>query len=170
MSKTERDTLTPTERVELQIRFCNRYRDEGNVERANKSIMTLLGNIRPDLQEKVANRKSEYISMVEEWEYKERNKRKLGTPENPVYRNLPTDDNYDPYLRQIKKHIEIKKDPETGEEYEAEIEEETFGEPVLISPRLVKKENVDFYKLFVIIQEELYEAGQTWKKPNIGET
>jgi len=167
-----RGNLDPEYLIRLQINRCYIALSSGDDILFGNSVMALLGGLPSNKRKEIEDRREDYVEMVEEYEYKSPNGWRLGSPEAPVYRNLPTDDNYDPHLKQIKTVIKlVPKKNEAGEEYTEEIEEkiETYGEPVLISPILKKNEHTDYYKLFILCQEKLEEANLSWRVEQITE-
>ena len=168
---TVRGTLDPYVLVRLQVNRCSIALSGGDSALFGNSVMALLAMLPGDKRRDIEKRKSEYTTVTQVYRYKSPNGWKLGTPENPVYRNKPDDDDYNPALKQTKTKTVKKKEktlnPDTGVEEEVEYEEEetyeTYGEPVLVSPTLENEENTDYYKLYLLIQDAFELSGLTWK-------
>lgn len=151
---TFRENLDPEQLVRLQINRCNVARNTGDEVIFNNNVLGLLSLIPQRKRLEIEDRKSEYTKSVDDYEYQVVGGWKLGTPENPVYRNLPMDLDYDPTLKQVTLNPVKKKDAE-GNEYDDFEEIVTYGEPVLVSPIKVSQDIVDYSHLFTIIIAEL---------------
>lgn len=174
-----RGNLDPEYLIRLQINRCAVAQTTGDEVMYAGAVRALINQLPMEKRKKIESMKEEYTSIVEDYEYVKIGGWKVGTPEKPVYANLPDDEDYDPNLRQIKIVKETKtekikrlneetgKEEEVEREYEVEREEETFGEPLLISPKKILKEVVDYEKLNVIAMEELQDSGLTWKMDKI---
>lgn len=174
-----RGDLDPEYLIRLQINRCAIAQTTGDEAMYAGAVLALVTQLPSGKRKEIEDERGDYMEWVEEWEYKTISGWRVGTPERPVYRNLPEDDDYDPYLKQtvIEKKIEkrtVKRlNEETGEteeaevEYEVEAERETQGQPVLVSPKLVKREKIDYHKLNIKAMEKLQTSGLTWKMDKV---
>ena len=174
-----RGDLDPEYLIRLQINRCAIAQTTGDEAMYAGAVLALITQLPRRKREEIENEKAEYTTIVEEYEYKKIGGWKVGTPEKPVYTNLPEDDDYDPNLKQtiIENKIMKRKtkvfneekgeEEEIEEEYEAEVPRETIGEPILVSPILVKKEKIDYHKLNIKAMEKLQVSGLTWKMDKV---
>lgn len=176
MSKFSRDDqmsfrgdLDPSYLVRLQTNRCAMIQTTGDEAVFGGAVLALLAMVPQSIRDEIEREKPDYVTEVEDYEYVEDGGWRIGTPDAPVYYNNPGDIDYNPYLKQVKMVKKVERDKDTGEEYEVEVEEVTYGEPVLISPKPVKKEITDYYKLLIKIQQKLEEKGLSWKVDPINE-
>lgn len=174
---TVRGTLDPEVLVRLQMNRCNIALTSGDTMTFGNSVMALLSMLPSDRRKLVQERKIEYTTTTPTYKYKYINGWKIGSPENPRYKNLPEDDDYNPNIIQVKTRTVKKKEKiintetnvEEEIEYDVEEEYESKGEPVLISPKIENIDTPDYYKLYLIIQDSFELAGLTWKIEQITE-
>jgi len=126
-----------------QIDRCNTASLEGDEARFSYAVESLLSMLPKEHRVKLEaeQAKEVYTSKSEDYIYAYSCGKPMGSPENPIYRNKPTDWNYD------------------------------GGEPILVSPRLEESENIDYQILYRMILAELQDVGATWKvepRDNIG--
>lgn len=164
-----RGDLDPSYLVRLQTNRCAMIQTTGDEATFGGSVLALLSLVPQSVREEVDKEKGDYTTAEEDYEYLEDGGWRIGSPEQPVYTNNRGDLDYDPRLHQVKNVTTVKVDEKTGEEYEIEEEVETFGERVLLSPKLAKREHPDYYKLLIKIQQKLEEKGLSWKVDPINE-
>jgi len=126
-----------------QIDRCNNAAFEGDEAKFSNAVESLLAMLPKENRMRIENErnKEEYTEKSEQPVYQYSCGKPMGTLENPIYRNLPTDWNY------------------------------KGGEPVLVSPTVEEVENVDYQKLYKMILGELQDVGVTWKiepRGNVG--
>jgi hypothetical protein len=118
-----------------QVDRCNVSANAGDAMSFNNSVESLLSMLPKENRAVIESEKykEQYITRVEELVYQYSCGRKMGTKEHPVYRNKPTDWNYN------------------------------GGEPELVSPVVIEVEKVNYQVLYRLILSELQNVGVTWK-------
>jgi hypothetical protein len=118
-----------------QIDRCNNAALEGDEIKFSNAVESLLAMLPKENRLRIENDKTreQYTAKVEQPVYKYSCGKPMGTLENPIFRNKPTDWNYD------------------------------GGEPIRISPMVEEVEQTDYQKLYKIILNELQDVGVTWK-------
>ena len=169
-----RGDLDPSYLARLQTNRCAMIQTTGDEATFGGSVLALLAMVPQSIRDELEKEKDDYITEVDDYEFVEDGGWKIGTIERPVYVNIPGTIGYDPKLKQVEVVKKVKKEKKTvtdekgktsevEEEYEVEEEVITYGKPVLFSPKPVKKEVTDYYKLFILIQKKLEEKGLSWK-------
>jgi hypothetical protein len=106
---------------------------EGDKIRYSNAVMQLVYNLPEERREYLLEHEELYTSIVEEWVYMKSCGQKMGTPEKPIYRNYPSDWNWD------------------------------GGEPVIVSPIKNIQDEINYQKLFGLVMTELESAQAIWK-------
>lgn len=123
--------------VLLQIQKCGASSYEGDDVKYSNACEQLLSMLPVENIKNIEAKKDEYITKIEQPTFKYFCGKQIGTLENPVYRNLKGQWNYDRYLND--------------------------GKPILVSPIVNEVEQMDYQKLFRLIMKELESIGVTWK-------
>jgi len=160
-----RGNLDPEFLVRLQTNRCAIAQSTGDLATFSGAVMALLGLIPMEKRREIETIKNDpergYIRYEDKWKPKTYAGWILSEdPYNPTTTNEPWGNNYDP--RFIATRWEEREDPETKEKMWVKITER--GGIHWISP--IREENVqdiDYYHLFILIQEQLQLAGLTWK-------
>ena len=126
--------------VNKQIDRINTAAVEGDLQKYSNAVEALLSNLPRENRKRLESDKYKemYTVKIEDYEYKFSCGHKMGSPENPIFRNLSTDWNY------------------------------KGGPKELVSPIPVEREEIDYVKLFKLIMSELEDLGITWKKESKG--
>jgi hypothetical protein len=125
-----------------QIDRCNTAAYEGDEGKFNNAVESLLSMLPKENRQRIESDKNreEYVETIEQPVYQYSCGKPMGSPESPIYRNLPTDWNY------------------------------RGGEPILVSPTIEEVEQTDYQKLYKLILAELQDVGVTWKVEPRGNT
>jgi len=103
----------------------------------NRNVIMLMNMLPADRLRLVKEKVKEYSDEIEEDVYVIKGGRKLGSPEKPFYINMPDDYNYD------------------------------GGNPILVSPKRMKTQKINYDNLYTLILSQLEDAGLTWKHETI---
>ncbi len=159
-----RGDLDPEFLVRLQTNRCAIAQSTGDSATFNGSVMALLGLIPMEKRAEIDALKTDpdrgYIKYGNKWTPKTYSGWVLSDdPYNPTITNEPRGNNYDSHYMSTR--YEERENKETGEKMWVKIVER--GGIHWISPtREEDVENIDYYRLFILIQEKLQEAGLSW--------
>ena len=159
-----RGDLDPEFLVRLQTNRCAIAQSTGDLATFSGAVMALLGLIPMEKRLEIEAIKNDpergYIRYEDKWRPKNYAGWTLSDdPYNPTITNELGSNNYDP--RYMATRYEEHKDKETGEKTWIKITQR--GGVHWISPiREEDVEDIDYYRLFILIQEKLQEAGLSW--------
>jgi len=119
--------------VLTQLDRTNKAAVDGDSSKFNNSVDILLSMLPKENQKRIEQMRDEFTSTTPSYSYRYAFGRPMGTPENPIYRNLPSDWNYEE------------------------------GPPVLVSPIPTETTEVDYQKLYKYLLAELQDIGVTWR-------
>jgi len=159
-----RGDLDPEFLVRLQTNRCAIAQSTGDLATFSGAVMALLGLIPMEKRQEIETIKNDpekgYIRYKDKWRPKNYAGWLLSDdPYNPTVTNEPLSNNYDPYF--VATRYEEREDPKTKEKVWVKVTRR--GGVHWISPVLKEQvEDIDYYRLFILIQEKLQEAGLSW--------